>query len=179
MSQQSTSICHSILIGKCRYEEYEKAEWAGSAAATWDHLFSWFDASEVDPQDAFEASLIEFQRYRVEPGWTAYLNECSTSDGSLTAFKVGITSCGGRRMEQHDNHPLLHWVQCRAVNCGSKRTAQFVENFMLAASAHAGMWLGGEWIAGKGSLTPLAVANRKKANHTRKSARRQYIRTCP
>lgn len=167
MSQQSTSICQSILMGKCRYEEYLRAEWNGSAASTWDELHTWFDASEVDPEDAFDASIIEVQRYRIEPGWTAYLNQCSTPGLSAVAFKVGITSRGSRRLEQHDNNPLLNWVECRSVACGSKRVAQFIENYMLAAAAHAGMWLGGEWIAGVGEMKPMAVSTRATRHYVR------------
>ena len=148
MSQQSTSICQSILVGKCRYEEYEDAKWAGSAADTWDDLLLWFDASQVDSEDERDARVIECQRYRVASGWTAYLHQCSPATGGSVAFKVGITSHGLKRLEQHDNNPLLAWTRCRDVSCGSKRTAQFIENYMLAAAAHAGMWLGGEWIAG-------------------------------
>ena len=167
MSQQSTSICQSILMGKCRQEEYRKAQWSGSATLTWDALHVWFDASEVDPEDAFDASIIECQRYRVEPGWTAYLNQCSTPDLSFVAFKVGITSRGSRRLEQHDNNPLLNWIECRSVLCGSKRVAQFIENYMLAAAAHSRMWLGGEWIAGVGEVSPIAVATRVKHHYVR------------
>jgi len=147
-------------MGKCRHEEYQRAQWEGSAIATWDELHSWFDASQVDQEDARLASLIEYQRYRIKPGWSAYLNQCSTPDGSMFAFKVGITSFGGRRLQQHDDNPLLNWVQCKSVFCGSKSTSQFVENFMLAAAAHAGMWLGGEWIAGAGEFKPMKLATR-------------------
>ena len=157
MSQQSTSICQSILIGKCRYEEYQKAEWLGSADATWDGLLEWFDASQIDQEDARDAPIIECQRHRIRPGWSAYLNQCSPVGFSTAAFKVGITSLGPVRFEQHDNNPLLTWTRCRSVACGSKRTAQFIENYMLAAATHAGMWLGGEWIAGCKKSIKLAV----------------------
>lgn len=167
MSQTSTSICQSILMGKCRQEEYAKAEWMGSAVATWDDLLSWFDASQVDPQDAVSARIIEYQRYRIKRGWAAYLLECSTSDGSLVAFKPGITSHGSRRLEQHDCHPLLNWKQCRFVSCGSRGTAIFIENYILAAAAHGGAWLGGEWIVGRGELTPMSLPTRRNSRRVR------------
>lgn len=145
MSAASNAVCHSILLGRCRYSEYDKAVWHGSAEATWDALLEWFDAACNG--DDIQQGMQGNDGLGVSFEWRAYLYRCETIGGENVAFKIGITSQGKQRIRQHDNNPLLRWHECRQIQCGSKSSAEFIENYVLAAAAKSGSWLGGEWIS--------------------------------
>jgi hypothetical protein len=66
--------------------------------------------------------------------------------------------------------PVLSWKEPFSMRCSSRRMAADAETAVLVAAAKAGMWIGGEWIAGcensaRLALTPVAKAYRKDARH--------------
>lgn len=173
MSTESDSVCLQVLSGRIPAHLAIRLEWHGSAKSTFDYLVNAHDLLQLHPDDVFwQQRLPGANKQNVASGCSLYLAKCTSLVDSVCIYKVGIARHVNSRMQEHQRNPMVRWHQPVVAECSTRKMASAAETAILAAAASAGMWLGGEFIAGCRTSKKLAITR----NSVRKD-RRFRIRT--